>query len=270
MFRNATPPRREPNSDDFLNELVSRDFSSPSIPSQTPHRLNNALRLPPINSPFNNPPVRLGPNYRRVTPGLRIPPVSRQEAPTAQTGENSESESSNSDLPSMSSHARSGRAKRSSARTTELALPTLSSPASQSRRRRGSVISSSGVKRKREESEDLFGVDLEVVDLVDKEEVPEEVCSKNKPKNYVKLGSFQCVICMDDVTDLTVTYCGHLFCAECLHNALNVDATKRVCPICRQKIDNKPSNGKFTAKAKGYFPLELKLTTKRNLRRNNS
>lgn len=289
MSRNATPPQREPNSDDFLNELVSRDFSSPSIPSQTPHRLiSNALnRLPPINppsAPQSNFTTGLRPNYRRVTSGLRIPPVARRAS--AQAGETSESDSSSnsadSDIPDMSSQARTARAKRSTRTSQGLTLPASSGSSSRtinglqptqptrSQRTRSSAAPSSSAfpgKRKREDSEDLFGGDdIEVVDLVDKEEVPEEIRNQ-KPKEYIRLGSFQCVICMDDVADLTVTYCGHLFCAECLHSALNIDPTKRVCPICRQKIDNKPSNAKFTTKAKGYFPLELKLMTKRNLRK---
>lgn len=297
MSRNATPPQREPNSDDFLTELVSRDFSSPSIPSQTPHRLirNELNRLPPINPPSvpqSNFATGLRPDYRRVTPGLRIPPVARRAS--AQAVETSESDSSSnsagSDAPGMSSQPRPVRAKRStrtsqgltlpaspggSSRTVNGLQPTQPSQPSLSQRTRSRVASSSPSssssssafpgKRKREESEDLFGGDeIEVVDLVDKEEVPEEIRNQ-KPKEYIKLGSFQCVICMDDVADLTVTYCGHLFCAECLHSALNIDPTKRVCPICRQKIDNKPSNAKYTSKAKGYFPLELKLMTKKNL-----
>lgn len=53
---------------------------------------------------------------------------------------------------------------------------------------------------------------LKVIDLVDKDEVPEEVAEPEpKEKNTVRLGTFQCVICMDDVTDLTVTHCG-MFC----------------------------------------------------------
>lgn len=107
---------------------------------------------------------------------------------------------------------------------------------------------------------DKFLDEHEVVDLVDKEEVPE--IRPQKPKNYVKLSALNCVICMDDVTDLTVTHCGHLFCSACLHSALNIDATKRVCPICRQKIDSLPSNGKWSTRAKGYYPLELKLMTR--------
>ncbi|KAL1838886.1 hypothetical protein VTK73DRAFT_4213 [Phialemonium thermophilum] len=66
---------------------------------------------------------------------------------------------------------------------------------------------------------------------------------------------------MDDVTDLTVTYCGHLFCSECLHSSLHIDPTKKICPICRQKIDMRPANGHYGARAKGFWPLELKLMT---------
>ncbi|KAB5557906.1 hypothetical protein GE09DRAFT_1221048 [Coniochaeta sp. 2T2.1] len=108
------------------------------------------------------------------------------------------------------------------------------------------------------ESSDIEEVE-EVIDLVDKD-VPDEP-PKPKPENTVKLGQFQCVICMDDVTDLTVTHCGHLFCSECLHSSLHIDASKKVCPICRQKVETNPASGKFTAKSKGFWPLELKLMT---------
>jgi E3 ubiquitin-protein ligase RNF5 len=37
--------------------------------------------------------------------------------------------------------------------------------------------------------------------------------------------------------------------------------TKKVCPICRQKVETNPAAGKFTAKSKGFWPLELKLMT---------
>jgi E3 ubiquitin-protein ligase RNF5 len=68
-------------------------------------------------------------------------------------------------------------------------------------------------KRKREADDDLFGdvEDPEVVDLVDKDEVPADIINnsqKEKEKNWVKLGALDCVICMDNATDLTVTHCG--------------------------------------------------------------
>ena len=71
-------------------------------------------------------------------------------------------------------------------------------------------------KRKREpDLDDLFGdgpfAEQEVVDLVDKDEVPTETPStQEKPKNYVKMATFDCVICMENVKDLTVTHCGKI------------------------------------------------------------
>jgi hypothetical protein len=44
-----------------------------------------------------------------------------------------------------------------------------------------------------------------------------------------------------------------------------MDMTRRICPICRQKIDKINASGKFGARAKGFYPLELKLTTKKTL-----
>lgn len=72
--------------------------------------------------------------------------------------------------------------------------------------------------------EDLFGelpealaghkdnpidADLTTIDLTDATEVPAEL---RKPivDNRIKIGAFQCAICMDDVTGLTVTYCGRI------------------------------------------------------------
>jgi E3 ubiquitin-protein ligase RNF5 len=48
-----------------------------------------------------------------------------------------------------------------------------------------------------------------VIDLVDKTELPAEILnSQEKSKNHVRLSTFDCVICMDSVKDLTVTHCG--------------------------------------------------------------
>jgi hypothetical protein len=89
--------------------------------------------------------------------------------------------------------------------------------------------------------------------------VPEEL-KKPEDDKRVKLSAFQCVICMDDVTTLTVTHCGHLYCAQCLHSSLHVEATKGKCPMCRSKIDMR-SRDSYVTKTKGYWPLELKLMT---------
>ncbi|KAA8628948.1 hypothetical protein SMACR_06687 [Sordaria macrospora] len=222
---------REPNSDDFLNELASRDFSSPSHPPQTPRHLRD--HLSPSRHNFNTMPSR------------------RDES------------------------AAEGSRRRSRGASHHIAsLPTLPPQSSGApKRKREDGLETRTNKRKAhvlvssDDEKDPFGDNnfMDVVDLADTEEVPESMRAKPKPKNEIKLSAFQCVICMDNVTGLTVTHCGHLFCSECLHSALTIDPTKRTCPVCRQKIDKAPSGGKWTSKAKGYYPLELKLVTKKSL-----
>ena len=122
--------------------------------------------------------------------------------------------------------------------------------------------------------------DLTTIDLTEANEVPEEL-RKPEKDNRTKISAFQCVICMDDATTLTVTHCGkfeqtrftvhllgftanvnkgHLYCAQCLHSSLHVDATRGKCPMCRQKLDMKPRE-LYNTKTKGYWRLELKLMT---------
>jgi DNA-directed RNA polymerase subunit RPC12/RpoP len=107
--------------------------------------------------------------------------------------------------------------------------------------------------------DELFSEDLPTIDLTETNEVPEELLTPEEDKR-IKLSAFQCVICMDDVTNLTVTHCGHLYCAQCLHSSLHVEVTKGKCPMCRSKIDMKPRET-YSTKTKGYWPLELRLMT---------
>ncbi|KAL6853148.1 hypothetical protein J3F83DRAFT_559608 [Trichoderma novae-zelandiae] len=102
--------------------------------------------------------------------------------------------------------------------------------------------------------------DYTTIDLTEATDVPEEL-KKPEVDKRVKLSAFQCVICMDDVTGLTLTHCGHLFCAQCLHSSLSIETTRGKCPMCRAKIDMK-SRATYTTKTKGYWPLELKLMTR--------
>ncbi|KAK1774524.1 hypothetical protein QBC45DRAFT_35293 [Copromyces sp. CBS 386.78] len=222
---------REPDSDDFLNELASRHFSSPSLPPQSPRHLRDLLS--PSRHNFNTMPSR------------------RDESAAEGSRRRSRGASHNiASLPTLPPQS-SGAPKRK--REDGLEFRT--------NKRKAHVLVSS------DDEKDPFGDDnfVDVVDLADTEEVPESMRAKPKPKNEIKLSAFQCVICMDNVTGLTVTHCGHLFCSECLHSALTIDPTKRTCPVCRQKIDKAPSGGKWTTKAKGYYPLELKLVTKKSL-----
>ncbi|KAF5257298.1 hypothetical protein FOXYS1_12184 [Fusarium oxysporum] len=156
--------------------------------------------------------------------------------------------------------------------TTAAAARTGSTHASKRRRTSTSRQRKSPATRKDMDVEELFGtsptrppIDVEpkaefdTIDLTENNEVFEEV-RKPEKDDRVKLAAFQCVICMDDCSNLTVTHCGHLYCASCLHQSLHVDVTKGKCPMCRQKLDMKPRES-YNSKTKGYWPLELKLMT---------
>ena len=56
----------------------------------------------------------------------------------------------------------------------------------------------------------LDEAEIETVDLCAADKAPADLFPKPKPKNEVKLDAFQCVICIDDANDLTVTHCGKL------------------------------------------------------------
>ncbi|KIH88288.1 hypothetical protein SPBR_06935 [Sporothrix brasiliensis 5110] len=134
--------------------------------------------------------------------------------------------------------------------------------------------------------DDLFGSDddndggVEMVNLVDvdrpqtvgvKDEIVEATEGQEtggaagrlgeaqpEKKNLVKLSGLQCVICMDDMTDMTVTHCGHLFCGECLFSSLH-STEQRICPICRAKIEMRAPHMSTAKLARTYYPLQLKL-----------
>lgn len=55
--------------------------------------------------------------------------------------------------------------------------------------------------------DDPSAEDLHTIDLTEANEVPESLKKPEEDKR-IKISTFQCVICMDDVTTLTVTHCG--------------------------------------------------------------
>lgn len=94
-------------------------------------------------------------------------------------------------------------------RATRSGRPSTTAPATTS------PSSAPSKKRKQPDDphfDDLFGplpaaADEDVIDLVDTDVVPPPL-KPPPPKNEIRLSAFQCVICMDDVTNLTVTHCG--------------------------------------------------------------
>lgn len=86
----------------------------------------------------------------------------------------------------------------------------------------------------------------------------------NKP---VKLSTLQCIICMENMKDLTATHCGHLFCHACLMEALiagenqGSEPGKGIpkCPVCRKKVIRPVDHRKDIH---NVIPLAMKLKTK--------
>lgn len=45
-----------------------------------------------------------------------------------------------------------------------------------------------------------------------------------------------CGVCLEEITKLTITICGHLFCFDCISRAIDAQHT---CPACRHKLERK-------------------------------
>ncbi|KAK3692275.1 hypothetical protein B0T22DRAFT_9123 [Podospora appendiculata] len=285
----SSSPQREPTSDDWLNELATRDFSSPSILAQSPHWVGGLNSSAGLLSGLSYGTTVLG--NHQVGRGQ----FGQGGDTGLSRGENSQTESQDLSatlhsrpIPPEMPATRRSSGRNSAAERPDIETITSSSPISNTRSIQNSLQQGPARvvgKRKRDSAEDpqpktgggltdddIFGDnEIKTIDLADTDKVPDEHrFQKPKPKNLVKLSSFQCVICMDDVTDLTVTHCGHLFCAECLHSSLHIDATKKICPICRQKVDLRAAGKKVSQKVKSYYPLELKLTTRKSLGKRNA
>jgi SNF2 family DNA or RNA helicase len=57
-----------------------------------------------------------------------------------------------------------------------------------------------------------------------------------KLNNHEIINEEICSICMDNITNPSLTTCGHLFCYDCLKLCLNI---KKLCPICKSNLNNK-------------------------------
>ena len=65
--------------------------------------------------------------------------------------------------------------------------------------------------------------------------IPPEIQKANEATGLSDKGpeSIKCTICLETVTNMTSTSCGHVFCGECIRNAVQVS---NQCPICRTKL----------------------------------
>ncbi|GAP91159.1 putative e3 ubiquitin-protein ligase complex slx8-rfp subunit slx8 [Rosellinia necatrix] len=245
--------------DFFLTALATQDFTSPSLPPlsdpSSPSSLSIASRSKVVASDQGMPPSS---TRGRIANRGGAVDLTKEEPDLEAPHSGIDSSIPFATMPattrrrSITSGADpSGRKRRPSAVTSPSSRPSKA-------RRKEPPIHGGDETSPFDDSAELDGHDIfETIDLSDATEVPPQLMAP-KVDTRVKIGKFQCVICMDDTTALTVTHCGHLFCSECLHSSLHIDSMKRTCPVCRSKVDLREKKGKTI---KSYYPLELKVMT---------
>ena len=200
------------NDDPFVAALVNTDFSSPSLPP-----LNSSPHLPPLRRQSNLPkPLEIG----EAMSALWRPNMGRSRSTAFVDLTKDEPDDDNGNNNSMASFIDLTLPPTPSSRKRNAG--SASSSFAVAKRRRNSQSTSRPTKTRRDctsycDGEDLF-VDFDApekpdidgpdsIDLSNVDEVPKELIAP-RIDNRVKLGQFQCVICMDNVTSLTVTHCG--------------------------------------------------------------
>lgn len=215
------------DDEQFLSAFADNQFSSPStyplftpnLPTDAASLLNQATFQPQPAAPAN--PGFAAP-LRRTSACTRMfaaPSRSTTQLSSSSVGESQNTLFTNDDgeNPSQSSH---------SSFSDKMPPPQLqhllndSDPSAMKRRRTSGHAGYGplamptmpdddlfGESLTTQDSEGLDGEDLTTIDLTEANEVPEEL-KKPEIDNRTKISKFQCVICMDDATTLTVTHCG--------------------------------------------------------------
>lgn len=180
-------PPRDPESD-YVQALVDGTFSSPSIPPQSPHS-EQYFSTSAESSP--------GPSGSSI-----IPDISGHGEPTTMptTRERKRRSSDVIEVASLSTSDPTPKRRRSPGGTAR--APEEGGQAKRSR--------ASAAKLESEFDDDVFfdRDEEDIINLEDADERPREKSEPEVDRHSIKLGTFQCVICMDDATHLTVTHCG--------------------------------------------------------------
>ncbi len=314
MSRRSNPPY-SPGPDAYSQNINA--VNSPWNDNDSEQSGYESFNLPPIDDLFSNSQY-FNPSPRFISPEPFLPPsrndpppsnqqARRRPAPISQYRVASESPDPFDDflnLPPSPGNTMppSRRTTRSSSVVdlTETSPPSNELPLPLSSRKRKAetpgVGRASKTTRPRSSSPNSTRqechADVAVVDLVDVEndkqyealrakEQAELVKAQNEAEanKPIKLAAFECIICMSNPTDLTVTHCGtsddgycgelglltglgHLFCAECLHHALYA-GDKKCCPVCRTIIN--PGKAGAKQPKNGVFALEMKLMTAKKM-----
>ncbi|KAG9548211.1 hypothetical protein KCU71_g15212, partial [Aureobasidium melanogenum] len=81
-------------------------------------------------------------------------------------------------------------------------------------------------------------------DILAKEREALVTKQREESNKISRIGELNCMICLEHFTNMTATHCGHIFCHECLTQALiasqrNSDHNYGTCPACRKPIKPK-------------------------------
>ncbi|KUI56942.1 hypothetical protein VP1G_04251 [Cytospora mali] len=232
---------QEPNSDDFLEALATGHFSSPSLPPYSPQNPPRPQPQPQLHrDPFfdnldsisASAPRQLPAFSTYFPPAYGIPEPERNsvDLPEVDLGEQGDGGHDENEKITVDSllleEMPATRSKRS--RATASPDETFDGPSTVKRQRTGAArrgwpVCSKGQAPSlhhavtvpdADDLESLFGDDeddIEVYDLTRSEDgVPEELL-KPEEDNSIKLSKFECIICMDAATNLTVTHCGYAY-----------------------------------------------------------
>lgn len=93
--------------------------------------------------------------------------------------------------------------------------------------------------------EDDDGDDVQILDFQRK---TQELILQPPPKTVKKLSDSECPICFDTIENATTTFCGHVYCLECLQRSLSSSSARGqtrgrkgvgLCPMCRKTVSFK-------------------------------
>lgn len=89
------------------------------------------------------------------------------------------------------------------------------------------------------------GDDVQILDFQRK---TQELILQPPPKTVKKLSDSECPICFDTIENATTTFCGHVYCLECLQRSLSSSSARGqtrgrkgvgLCPMCRKTVSFK-------------------------------
>ena len=91
--------------------------------------------------------------------------------------------------------------------------------------------------------------DEDDVQMLEFKKYTQQIIDVPAPKTVKKLSEAECPICFESIDNVTSTFCGHLFCLECLQKSISASAargqTRRkgggLCPMCRKTLVFKDS-----------------------------